>query len=250
MPHSQQASPPQRDRINSPYYTIYTAGNMFKHDELAMNVFLKDAVWRKSKGKYLLVLPQSEQPDDYAHPDVTVQIRNYDLLHVMRTDILLARFDGLELDAGTVAEYMMAKFLGKPAVILRSDSRRLENNSFDEPYNLMVKNYPRTVTIHIDSLSAYVDALKLVIGTKASGESVDAFISGELGIIAKEIDSLANQVIDGFDKVLEMPSPYPIEYQETVYGAARFLPGCGFDDYVSEADVEAILKSLRDKGSL
>ena len=138
-------------------YTIYAAGGLFTYRELAMNLGLKEAIWEQSSGKYQLILPQSEQPEGFENPDVSIQIRNTDLWHVMRTDLLLAQFDGLELDAGTVAEYMTAKFLAKPTVILRSDSRRMQNAGFDEPYNLMLKNYPRTVVLHIDSLMDYLD---------------------------------------------------------------------------------------------
>ena len=40
-------------------YTVYAAGGLFTQDELAMNVMLKEAVWRLSNGRFQLFLPQS-----------------------------------------------------------------------------------------------------------------------------------------------------------------------------------------------
>jgi nucleoside 2-deoxyribosyltransferase len=128
---------------------------MFTQHELATNVLIKEAVWRLSNGKFLLVLPQSVELKELD----AVYVRNVTLLEVVKADIVMARFDGLELDSGTVLEFAMAKSLGKPSVIFRSDFHRsLEGvelppgKGLDEPYNLMVKSWPRTVEVHIDSV--------------------------------------------------------------------------------------------------
>jgi len=138
-------------------YTVYAAGGIFTQHDLATNVFIKDSVWRQSDGKFELVLPQSKELRELARPDIAAYIRNVDLAQVVKSDLFLARFDGLELDAGTIIEFMLAKFLGKPTVILRCDSRRLGGESLDEPYNLMVKNWPRTTEVHYDSLIKFTD---------------------------------------------------------------------------------------------
>ena len=95
-------------------YTIYSAGGLFTQDELSTNILIKEAVWRLSNGKVQLFLPQSRELQELDQPNLEAYIRNTDLLEVVKADILLVRFDGLELDSGTVVEYMMAKFLGKP----------------------------------------------------------------------------------------------------------------------------------------
>ena len=74
-------------------YIIYSAGGLFTQDELGANIVLKEAVWRLSKGKFLLFLPQSRELQELDRPNVKAYIRNTDLLEVMRADILLARFD-------------------------------------------------------------------------------------------------------------------------------------------------------------
>ena len=97
-------------------YTVYAAGGIFTQHDLAMNVFIKDSVWKQSHGKFELVLPQSKELRELDRPDIAAYIRNVDLAYVVKSDLLLARFDGLELDAGTLIEFMLAKFLGKPTV--------------------------------------------------------------------------------------------------------------------------------------
>ncbi len=52
-----------------------------------------------------------------------VSIRNQDLKHVMTCDVALFNFDGTDLDSGTVVEYMFAKMLDIPSLIIRSDLR-------------------------------------------------------------------------------------------------------------------------------
>lgn len=119
-------------------YIVYSAGGLFTQDELATNVLLKEAVWKLSEGKYQLFLPQSRELQALDRPNVEAYIRNTDLLEVVKADIVLARFDGLELDSGTVVEYTVAKCLGKPTVLLRTDFRRVSFGGLCEPYNLMV----------------------------------------------------------------------------------------------------------------
>jgi nucleoside 2-deoxyribosyltransferase len=101
-------------------------------------------------------------------PDVKAYIRNDDLVHVVKADILLARFDGLDLDSGTVVEYMAAKALGKPTVIWRTDFRRQSATSLSEPYNLMVESWPRTLEVRMDAFVMYTSLL--VQERKALGE--------------------------------------------------------------------------------
>jgi nucleoside 2-deoxyribosyltransferase len=230
--------------------SIYTAGGMFTYRELAMNLYLKESIWRQSAGKFILVLPQSEQPEEFEHPDVSVRIRNTDLWHVMRTDLLLAQFDGLELDAGTVAEFMMAKFLGKPTVILRSDSRRMTNDSFDEPYNLMVKHYPRTKVIHIDSLFDYLDRWEKEKDQLRTRESFESLLELEKRTIDDGIEYLTQEILAAFDEVLRIPSPYPPEFRKMIYHAARHMPGSGFEDLVTEQGLKKLLETLEVHGTL
>jgi nucleoside 2-deoxyribosyltransferase len=226
-------------------YEVYAAGGLFTQHELATNVLIKEAVWRFSNGKFQLVLPQSKELKEL---DATY-LRNVSLLDVVQADIIIARFDGPELDAGTVVEFAMAKSLGKPTVIFRCDYRRLSGKGLEEPYNLMVRSWPRTVEVHIDSLLNYVGLL--AEERKALGDRVTfrATIKAELNTVQKGVDEIAKKIIDGLEAVIKMKSPYPPEYQEIVYEASRYSPGSGFDQLLTENELGEMIQRLRKNGT-
>ncbi len=231
-------------------YTVYTAGGIFTQHDLATNVFIKDAVWKQSKGKFELVLPQSKELRGLDRPDLAAYIRNFDILQIVKADMFIARFDGLELDAGTVIEFMVAKYLGKATVILRCDSRRLGVEKIDEPYNLMVKSWPRTVEVHIDSLINYGDLFAEERKMLGGSDTFQTTIKAELNTIEKGICEIARKIIEGLEAVLDMKSPYPDEYKEIVYKTLRYSPGSGFDQLLPEKDLTEIIKRLSKKGTL
>jgi nucleoside 2-deoxyribosyltransferase len=231
-------------------YKVYSAGGLFTQHELTTNVLIKKAIWEQSQGKFELVLPQSKELRHTDRPDIAAYIRNTDLLHVLKADIVLARFDGIELDSGTVVEFMLAKNLGKPTVILRCDSHRLGSDHMDEPYNLMVKNWPRTVEVHIDSLIQYSSVMQNVRDKHGRADSYEVRMDHELQTIQKGMQNLAGKVIDGFDRVLEMESPFPQEHRQLIYRLARLAPGSGFEDVLTEKMLDAIIEELKENGTL
>jgi nucleoside 2-deoxyribosyltransferase len=231
-------------------YTIYSAGGLFTQDELATNIMIKEAVWRLSNGKFQLFLPQSRELQELDQPNLEAYIRNTDLLEVVKADILLVRFDGLELDSGTVVEYMMAKFLGKPTVILRSDFRSVSFLPLCEPYNLMVKNWPRAIEIHLNSFGIWAELFSAERQGLGDSEPLQRLMNAELGTLQKSVDEVAKQVIAALEAVIEMKSPYPPEYQEVVYQAARFSPGSGFDQLLTASELGKIIQRLRRNGTL
>ena len=73
---------------------VYFAGDIFNHKDLVGNLLLADAIKSVSDGRYHCILPQNlEQTTGRS-----VDIRNQDLLEVMRADLLILNFDGTELD--------------------------------------------------------------------------------------------------------------------------------------------------------
>ncbi len=54
----------------------------------------------------------------------------------------------------------------------------------------------------------------------------------------------------GFDEALEMDSPYSETMKKEIYQAARLMPGSGYDQLVSEDDLEALISRLQSHGSL
>ncbi len=239
-----------RDEPVENKYTVYAAGGLFTQHELTTNVFIKDSVWRQSDGKFELILPQSNELRELDRPDIASYIRNIDLAIIVKSDLVLARFDGLELDAGTVVEFMLAKFLGKPTVILRSDSRGLGGESMDEPYNLMLKNWPRTTEVHYDSFIKFTGGFAEEGKMLGNAPTFQATIKAELKTVMRGIDEIAQEIIGGLETVLEMKSPYPDEYQEIVYKIIRHSPGSGFEQLISEDDLTKLVKKFRESGTL
>jgi nucleoside 2-deoxyribosyltransferase len=243
-------------------FTIYAAGGMFNQHELAANVLIKEAVGRLSDGRFLLNLPQSKdlkELDAMEELDAAY-LRNADLLGVVTADIVLARFDGLELDSGTVVEFTMAKSLGKPAVILRTDFRHLSGVGIEEPYNLMARCWPRTVDVHIPYLFDYVGLLaeeRKALGERLIAEghtdeslNFEDILRAELNTVQKGFETIANRIIEGLETVIKMDSPYPAEYREMVYRALRYSPGSGFDQMLTEDELEGVIQRLRRNGTL
>jgi nucleoside 2-deoxyribosyltransferase len=231
-------------------YTIYSAGGLFMQDELATNVLLKEAVWRLSNGKFQLNLPQSREIQELDRDNIEAFIRNDDLLQVIQADILLARFEGLELDSGTVVEYITAKYLGKPTVVLRTDFRSTTFIETCDPYNLMVKNWPRSVDIHLHSYMLWARLFAEELQASDEDDPDQTTMKAELSSLQRSIDEIAAQVIEGLKEVIKMESPYPPEYQETVYQAVRFSLGSGFDQMLTASKLDEIIQRLRKNGTL
>ncbi|NIP44202.1 MAG: hypothetical protein GWN61_22375, partial [candidate division Zixibacteria bacterium] len=223
---------------------------LFTQDELATNILIKEAVWRLSNGRFQIFLPQSRELQALNRSDIETYIRNTDLLEVVKADIILARFDGLELDSGTVVEFAMAKHLGKPTVILRSDFRRVSFGSFCEPYNLMVKNWPRTIEVQLNSFELWADIFTKERQEQGGIDTLKEIMKAELGTVQKSTDAIAKKLIPGLEAVIEMKSPYPPELQEVVYQASRFSLGSGFDKLLTASELDEIIQRLRKNGTL
>ena len=137
-------------------YTIYFAGQLFDHKHLAGNALLASYIDGDSQGRYRCVLPQNLEQRGIG----PMGIRDQDLRAVMECDLALFNFDGAEIPVGAVAEYMYAKMLDIPTVILRTDFRGGgDQDAEGDPWNLMVSFYPRTRIIHLDAMQWYQDAL-------------------------------------------------------------------------------------------
>jgi nucleoside 2-deoxyribosyltransferase len=233
-------------------FTIYAAGGLFNQHELATNVLIKEAVGRTSNGRFLLNLPQSKDPKelDALEELDAAYVRNADLLGMVTADIVLARFDGLELDSGTVVEFIIAKSLGKPTVILRTDFRHLSGVGLVEPYNLMARSWPRTVDVHIPYFFDYVGLLADERKALGEGLNYEDTMRAELNTVQKGFENIAKSIIDGLEAVIKMESPYPAEYREMVYRALRYSPGSGFDQMLTEDELEKVIHRLRRNGTL
>jgi hypothetical protein len=168
----------------------------------------------------------------------------------VKADILLGRFDGPELDSGTVLEFATAKFLGKPTVILRCDFRRIVYIGTNGPYNLMVRNFPRTVEIHLHSYQMWGELLAEEQDRFNSVDPLQEIMHAELITLQKSVDKIAKRLIAGLEEVIAMKSPYPVEYQEVVYQSLRYSLGSGFDKLLTTKELDEIIQRLRKNGTL
>ena len=212
-------------------YTIYFAGELFSLKHLVGNALLADAISRLSKNTYRCILPQDlEQRETTA-----TAIRNQDLYYCMSCDLGIFHFDGPELDSGTAAEFLYAKMLDIPAVILRSDFRQ-SGDAKSVPWNLMLAGYPRTELVLLDSVLLYKQSTARELG------------SSEAALAATE--ELAQLTIAALDAVRAAPPLLQPSQREAVYEWARTFPGSGFDSKVSREELLKVLKAKVEKGLL
>jgi hypothetical protein len=197
--------------------TVFFAGELFDLKHLIGNAYLAEAIYEKSHGRYLCALPQDFDPRGKAPRAV----RDHHIRALAGCDLALFSFDGPDLDSGTLAEFMIAKFADIPAVILRSDRRGAGGRV--PQWNPMANFYPRTAVLSIDGLGAYKAILKKrhrkldeVIRLAGQHSSADA---------QRMCDEIAAAVVRAFDRVREMPPVMPRHLREEIYNWLPLMPG-------------------------
>lgn len=136
----------------------------------------------QSGGRYSVYLPQDYEPE-HLGPKA---IRDSDFEALLSCDAAVFQFDGTELDSGTVAEFMAAKFADIPSVLLRTDFRRAGDRN-DDSWNLMCSFYPRSVSVAVDAIHLYSKFDTQKVGGVAASQ--------------KAFEELANQVVGKLDEV-------------------------------------------------
>lgn len=168
-------------------YTIYFAGGLFDHKELIGNAILASYIEKESGERYRCVLPQDLEQTSNRSAD----IRNQDLRHVMECDLAIFNFDGAELDSGTVVEFMYAKFLDIPSVILRSDFRSSGDQGKDgDDWNLMASFYPRTRQVRFNAMACYQEALR---NTKSLDDAIGSLYCKIATAIIEQLDAVRGE---------------------------------------------------------
>ena len=214
-------------------YSIYFAGDLFNHKDLIGNLLLSEAIEKESSGRYLCVVPQHLEQST----NRSIDIRNSDLSEIIKADLILLNFDGTELDSGTVVEFLFAKALDIPAVILRSDFRAAGDQERGDPWNLMCSGYPRTRTVSLNAMSWYQDAWN-------KGGETSAILERFYGKLAKMINA-------ELALVLKEPSLFDNEQiLSNVYEWALRFPGNGFTDLFSKEELSDLLISKQNKGAV
>lgn len=140
--------------------SIYFAGSLFNHKDLTGNMLLARAIELASDKEYTVSLPQNIE----FGTGRSVDIRDSDIKAIMSSDLALFNFDGTDLDSGTVVEFMIAKFLDIPSVIIRTDFRKSGDQEIGgDSWNLMCSFYPRTETVTVNSMELYNECNRDVV---------------------------------------------------------------------------------------
>ncbi len=180
--------------------TIYLAGALFNQKELIGNKYLAQAIETASNGRYKCILPQ-----DIVHDSLDIQkIRDTNFKTIRESDGILVNFDGTELDSGTVTEFMIAKFLRKPAVVYRTDFRLAGDSTPKEPWNLMLVNYPLTEKI---STREVIPVYQRMIAQDKSAQNAQ--------IISEKLSAhYAVMIVEKLDKVFKEAEKNPLSDAE------------------------------------
>ena len=230
---------------NPESYTIYFGGELFSGKHLFGNAALAEAIFHRSKGKYVPVLPQNlEQREVTAH-----SIRDQDILALLDCDLGLFNYDGPELDSGTVVEFMVAKFADIPSVIVRTDFRSAgDQEGGGDPWNLMTSFFPRTRIVLQNSLTVYQKAMQGRVEADPAESLRDRRFSAAGQVMT---DQAADDIIRAYDEVLADAPVMTADMGETLFRWLSVMPG--FHASMSEgmeAKMLALLAAKRAKGLL
>ena len=196
---------------------VYFAGGLFDHKELSGNMLLAEKIERLSAGRYQVLLPQDFES---AQTDAT-SVRNNDYKLLLTCDLIVANFDGVELDSGTVAEFCCAKMLDMPAVLFRTDFRNgVERPGAIVPWNLMISAYPRTVNLIINGMDELV----------RHGRDLEQYHT-----------AIAEQIIAAMDDVVAMKPLLPQEDLLKHYKRTLQLLGGGMSGLFTEQDLQTLI---------
>ena len=201
-------------------FTIYFGGSLFNHKDLTGNALLAEYIEKCSDNRYRCCLPQNVEQ----HQTTALEIRNKDLLKLIKCDLGLFNFDGTELDSGVVVEFILAKFLDIPTVLLRSDFRTGgEKEVGDDDWNFMCSYYPRTKVVKFNSIQLYQEAAE-------ESQTIDQTFKSYYTMIAE-------MVIESLDLVrAEQPLLKGDRKRlETLYQWALTFPGGEIAKLVSSA---------------
>ncbi|MBR1952769.1 MAG: nucleoside 2-deoxyribosyltransferase [Lentisphaeria bacterium] len=169
---------------------IYFAGDLFDAKDLIGNILLAEAIERQSGGRYKVMLPQNGECE--VTERTSQSIRDADFKLLFDCDVIVANFDGTDLDSGTVVEFCFARMVDMPAVLLRTDFRNSGDHSLPDgdPWNLMCSHYPRTKVLHINAMMRYHDCLKESSGTC---ELIERFCAGIAADVVQALDDVVSQ---------------------------------------------------------
>jgi nucleoside 2-deoxyribosyltransferase len=207
--------------MNNVKYTIYFAGDLFDQKHITGNYLLAQQIEKLSNNRYTCFLPQNWE----GQLNSSIEIRNRDIQAIVRADVILFNFDGVDIDSGTIVEFIIAKMLDIPAVLLRTDCR---NNGyfFGDDWNVMLYGFPRSVIIKHNAL----------------------MLNNTLGL-EETHRTIAQSVIETFDKVIQ--EPVLLKTQEEIFSAYQHvIKMCGLqlDQLITPENLQEIIREKKKRG--
>ena len=169
---------------------IYFAGDLFDSKDLGGNLMLASAIERVSDGRYRVRLPQDGECEVVDRTSQSIRDADFKLLY--NCDLLVANFDGTDLDSGTVVEFCFAKMVDMPALLLRTDFRDGGDNTLPdgEPWNLMCSHYPRTRVLHVNGMVRYHECRTK---TASAAELLAAYYDSVAVDVVKQLDEVCRE---------------------------------------------------------
>lgn len=196
-------------------FTVYFAGDLFDQKHLTGNHILAERIEELSDGRYRCNLPQQFEG---SMPTDRVEIRNISIRSIMKADAAIFNFDGVDLDSGTVVEFVIAKMLDVPALLLRTDFRT-GGFEFGGDWNLMVDGFPRSVELAIPSIFMYSD-----LGMEGMHKS------------------MAKSIIDGLDEAMnKKPLLTSLDDLLTAFLFVTRMCGSGMDELMTDELLNEII---------
>jgi nucleoside 2-deoxyribosyltransferase len=203
--------------------SVYFAGELFSTKHLIGNAALADAIAKVSNLNFTCILPQTLEEREMSAQD----IRDMDILTLIGCDLALFNFDGPELDSGTVAEFMFAKFADIPSLLLRTDFRRAGDQG-EDPWNLMMSFYPRTRALCLNSMEIYKKATSTGLPPVPAGQSL--------------VEQVAEAAVKELQTLSQLAPAIPQDLTEPVYRWLSQMPG-----FNSSASGEKVMAALAQK---
>jgi nucleoside 2-deoxyribosyltransferase len=207
-------------------FLVYFAGELFSSKHLVGNAALADAIAKASDMNFVCTLPQALEDRGLSAHD----IRDQDFVTLIGSDLAIFNFDGPELDSGTVAEFVFAKFADIPSLLLRTDFRR-GGDQGDDPWNLMISFYPRTKTLCLNSMELYKKSLSRGMSPVQAGQSL--------------VEQVAAEAIKELELLSQSPPTLSNELTEPVFRWISKMPG--FNSASSGGKVMAALAAKKAK---
>ncbi|AWI08804.1 nucleoside 2-deoxyribosyltransferase [Ereboglobus sp. PH5-5] len=220
------------------HHTVYFSGELFSQKHLIGNAYLAEAIYEKSHGRFLCVLPQNIEHGKSS----SRAARDRDIKELLECDLALFNFEGTAVDSDTLAAFMIAKFADIPAVVLRSDTR-------GDAWTAMAGFFPRTVKVVVDSPGLYKTSMK-----RRRIAAIDEIVrlAGQHSSVYAQLmcEQIAQACVRALDRAIKTKPRMPKHLCEEVYSWLALMPGFKGKEKVLRKHISRILENKIDRDLL